>query len=486
MSSKRKLEETSSQETPEDATDLKRYQHNGHKNITKQLQTIPVMDIRATTPDTFFRDFVSKRRPCILISSDHDDDNDNIPGCSKLRRSELVPALRRLAGTKTVQVEKRSSSQEAFGQNRTTTRQMEMTLNSFLDAMTTTTTSSTENAEMLYLSPQQHVQKGSLSGDSSTKVNDDDKQESTSPADRPGDPFSTPCYELLQEESIPRHLEWAGNLILHQCNLWMGHSKDGSSSGLHNDFHDNFYLLVQGRKRFRLYAPQNAPNMYTYGTIQRIHTNGLCSYVGNELRSDGAPLAMLPEFEGNVMGNNDYERLDDDNDGKDKDEDDEEDEDIIVGKGFDYHSSDDEKSEDIDMFKQDIDDYDDLVADVESDTEPNEASEVNGTGDERRPDHFSRIDPKLLHFDQNAVLAKEFPLFPVGQESIVELEAGQVLYLPASWFHEVTSMNSNQEASDMSATNHIALNYWYYPPDCLENYENPYQDDFWKRMTENA
>jgi hypothetical protein len=35
-----------------------------------------------------------------------------------------------------------------------------------------------------------------------------------------------------------------GNLVLQQCNLWMGNGISGKSSGLHHDFHDNLYMLV--------------------------------------------------------------------------------------------------------------------------------------------------------------------------------------------------------------------------------------------------
>lgn len=34
------------------------------------------------------------------------------------------------------------------------------------------------------------------------------------------------------------------SLVLQQCNLWIGNSKEGKSSGLHHDFHDNLYMLV--------------------------------------------------------------------------------------------------------------------------------------------------------------------------------------------------------------------------------------------------
>lgn len=35
-----------------------------------------------------------------------------------------------------------------------------------------------------------------------------------------------------------------GDLVLQQCNLWLGNGKSGKSSGLHHDFHDNLYMLV--------------------------------------------------------------------------------------------------------------------------------------------------------------------------------------------------------------------------------------------------
>ena len=40
-----------------------------------------------------------------------------------------------------------------------------------------------------------------------------------------------------------------------------------------------------------------------------------------------------------------------------------------------------------------------------------------------------------------------------------ELEAGQMLYLPCGWFHEVRSYGSSKEGG------HLALNYWFHPPD---------------------
>ena len=48
----------------------------------------------------------------------------------------------------------------------------------------------------------------------------------------------------------------------------------GSSTGLHHDYHDNLYVLLRGKKRFRLYPPSLADRMYVHGQLQRVHPNG--------------------------------------------------------------------------------------------------------------------------------------------------------------------------------------------------------------------
>jgi len=47
-----------------------------------------------------------------------------------------------------------------------------------------------------------------------------------------------------------------------------------------------------------------------------------------------------------------------------------------------------------------------------------------------------------------------------------------MLYLPASWWHEVTSSSPENSKSNV----HMAFNYWFYPPDGLK-FDEPYQDD---------
>ena len=70
--------------------------------------------------------------------------------------------------------------------------------------------------------------------------------------------------------------------------------------------------------------------------------------------------------------------------------------------------------------------------------------------------------------------ASDFPgLHKATAPYVVELSAGEMLYLPASWWHEVTSTSTGGGAGNV----HMAFNYWFYPPDALERFEAPYQDE---------
>lgn len=100
-------------------------------------------------------------------------------------------------------------------------------------------------------------------------------------------------------------------------------------------------------------------------------------------------------------------------------------------------------------------------------------------GDE--PSSFSRIPTALVHkhlglpttaVPPQGASVKDFPNFKKATKPfVVELSAGEMLYLPASWWHEVTSSS----AADGDAV-HMAFNYWFYPPNKLESFERPYED----------
>lgn len=99
--------------------------------------------------------------------------------------------------------------------------------------------------------------------------------------------LSRPVQDLARD--IPLCPALLGGLVPQSINMWMGCSPDGSSTGLHHDFHDNLYVLLRGRKRFRLYSPNMADLMLTNGELQMVHPNGRIVYKGDgRIRADGA------------------------------------------------------------------------------------------------------------------------------------------------------------------------------------------------------
>jgi len=75
---------------------------------------------------------------------------------------------------------------------------------------------------------------------------------------------------------------------------------------------------------------------------------------------------------------------------------------------------------------------------------------------------------------------KKFPNFKDAELHRMEVtvHAGQMLYLPAGWFHEVFSSN------DGNASGHCAFNLWFHPPDNLGDFQKPYVSDFWRQDME--
>jgi len=109
--------------------------------------------------------------------------------------------------------------------------------------------------------------------------------------------LAEPLRSLIGE--FPLRPSLLGNLIPYQLSLWQGSSSAGASSGLHHDYHDNLYVLLRGRKRFRLFPPSAAKFLRTTGVLTKVHTNGLIVYEFKNgvrtvnVRSDGVPLAFL-------------------------------------------------------------------------------------------------------------------------------------------------------------------------------------------------
>ena len=87
----------------------------------------------------------------------------------------------------------------------------------------------------------------------------------------------SPPLSLLVND-FPINPSLVPNLVLSNANIWFGSSSQFTSSGLHHDFHDNLYILLRGKKKFTIYNPTEAPNLYPVGEIVKIHKNGRINY----------------------------------------------------------------------------------------------------------------------------------------------------------------------------------------------------------------
>jgi Cupin-like domain len=403
------------------------------------------------TPADFFERYIARRKPCILRHDPENGSNEKkrrrrteqpaVDSADVIRQFErITPSLlERVAGSIPVQIEHRSSTDSSFGQNREKD-QVQWTIAQFLHRCIYQTADSTHDPSLYYLSTQH-----------------DDQEDDKGPTKGPPQPFfATPCRQLVDQGHIPSSLPWSGHLQLQSCHLWLG-ATNKSSSGLHHDFHDNFYVLVRGSKHFVLYDPSCAPHMYLHGDIHAIHPNGLISYQSHPTHADGRPYDLGRD-------------KDDDGSSDPSDEDDD-----VYGKPFQDADSEQDSAA--------SDDYDQLFPDddsTDSEDPSSNAEVVVGSRPESKPKHFSRV---VLDSNQLDACPTAYPLFPDRQrQCVVSLEAGEMLYLPASWFHCVTSKSDC--ASNASATPglnyHLAINYWYHPPDHLSDFDNPYQSDFWK------
>lgn len=154
-----------------------------------------------------------------------------------------------------------------------------------------------------------------------------------------------PLLQLQDDFSLP---EYFSDRTLRWISVWMGNNPAGfNRSQLHNDNHDNLYVMIRGRKRFTIFKPEDGHNLYTHGKIVAIEPSG------------------------RVI----YEPIDD------------------------LHLS-----------------------------------------------QFSRLNIASVDLDK-------YPLFANAEAFQAELNANDMLFLPAGWYHEVHSYGKN-----------IALNFWVNPP----------------------
>jgi ribosomal protein L16 Arg81 hydroxylase len=377
------------------------------------------------SPEEFFSKYIAPRKPVILTSHIRDTE-----WKASLWSNEY---LKKKAGTSKIKVEKKDKN----GNYGTGQEKLVMTFGELLDKLRA-------GCNDLYLT---------------TQYDDDSHTQKQTRERAVLDYCPPPLTNLLGD--FPLRPKILGNLVPQQVNVWMGNSKDGSSSGLHHDYHDNLYILLRGKKRFTLFSPGDAERMYTYGKQCHVHPNGLINYGNRSTRADGACGAELAKY-----------RVKKEEDKLAK----------LTEEGA--------AEEDIQAAEERLEEaLDELLAaeagfedeDSEPEVEAN-AAEADGEPekDEDEPPSFSRIDTATLH---SPTPSMKFPLLQEAIRVVCEIQEGEMLYLPASWYHEVTSFTL-PEADDFAVLRrepgHMAFNYWMHPPTTAE-YTAPYEDDFWAR-----
>ena len=182
------------------------------------------------------------------------------------------------------------------------------------------------------------------------------------------------------------------------------------------------YRVAGGEKRFTMFAPADAERMYTTGTIRLVHENGLIVYDEDEdeRQQDGDVVLengeTMLERQIREARRSSEARGDDDDDFPDD---------------FDFDG---------------VDDYDEL-SDSGVEKDEDDVDERATEKDDEGVPSFSRVDYERL---------ERFPLFKDATPMEFTVRQGQALYLPAGWFHDVSSAESGE--------GHVAFNYWFHPP----------------------
>ena len=489
--------------------DEKINQYKGWK-VPKSNYQIPIIELTSTTkgqedgdddniititPESFYKDYIRHRRPVVIRGKKLPNELENLnrwwtktssssSSSSNNNNNNNNECMIDRVGDELVMVEKRSNERgSSFGKG----NEISMTFRKFMKLVE-------EGDNMHYLTTQD------------VSANNDGRPDLMSKFMK-----KLRCQGGGSNSSNEKNADFplrpkiAGNLIPQNINLWIGNSKDGTSSGLHHDYHDNFYVVLRGTKQFRLYSPDDTEKMYTRGELLKVHPNGRINYkdevttaYGTDIESDAAALvakakddaeerlvkaekgveegipgaqeelelaeALLDKVMEDILDAETGSNIDDDED--------EEEFHIENAKEGDadwanLDISDDEESMDNNNNDDDDDDDDNDTCRIVDKTVKN-------------PNNFSLVDHNIL--DNNERLEQDYPEFLEAKSAFCECRSGDILYLPASWFHEVKSFSSDDGNNSNNSDNnegHMALNYWFHPPDVENNFEQPYSTDFW-------
>uniref|UniRef100_A0A0G4FGC0 JmjC domain-containing protein n=1 Tax=Chromera velia CCMP2878 TaxID=1169474 RepID=A0A0G4FGC0_9ALVE len=489
--------------------------------------SVPCVRLEDLTGDAFFEEFVLKRRPVKIQgllpdlpaahlwvkkktrtagtqppSGSSSAPRDPISGDPEVQYDYLTSK----AGTSKVEVEVREDSDSSFGKG----RKVRMTFGAFLEQL------QGQKGHLYYLTTQSIPQ--TIHG--------------------PRRLCSPPLSDLLTDFPL-RPSPLLHRLVPYQYNLWMGRAppppaSQWSTTGLHHDFHDNLYVLLKGRKQFRLFSPRCVPYLSTVGRVVSVGANGLISY-SEGMRDDGAHVASLlvgrqKRAQAAVASGGGVEA--------------ERELDAVMDEVADLAASGValEDLEDDDLDEEGEGEMEEEVEEEEE--EGDEGAASSSSSPSSYPDSFCRAAtvPRegtgREHGEEAGEETQTGSLFDLdisGHSSSTSdadvlcrylecnIEAGEMLYLPASWFHEVHSgpsedsvgsFCSSSSSSSSSSTAgegrerqdlrkeeqkeirkgreseqaeterqrgvHMALNFWFYPPLITGTPVSPYPDDHWE------
>ena len=432
--------------------------------------TLDTVDPSSISSADFHRRYIATRTPCLLSPA---------PSSPPWRTDRWTNAyLSAHAGDCLVQVEKRRAAGGGFGQGGKVT----IPFRAFIDAIDTGDSS-------MYLTTQYpdddaednsaaHHKKRRLSADASTTTD-----ELSSPPSDLRYLLAPPLTHLLPD--FPLLPPLFSHLIPHQYNLWFGHSPSTpTSSRLHHDYHDNLYLLLRGTKTFTLISPTHAQQLCTVGRVVEVKRNGLVCY-DEGVHDDGSGEAERLE-ERKRMVEEEVARL-------------EAEVDALDGEAGTDAARAGEMRTRLSELEEELDGILEATLDLEGGDGVDEEEEGEGDGEGKDEEDDGVDAAELAAWKQwrlqsqrkgaRPAQSTKWPLPPARRASdssdaplppnfstlstatlpasipctTVRLRAPAMLYLPASWFHEVFS-ETHEGAAERG---HLALNFWFLPPDRL-------------------
>ena len=289
--------------------------------------------------------------------------------------------------------------------------------------------------------------------------------------------------------AIPPRPALLGHLVPATWNVWIGKTappSTSSSSGWHHDYHDNLYCVWQGCKHLELLPPASIlQRVSTVGTLSQLYPNGRIVYEeqggSQQIRADGALVSVdrlhqleqerdriLEEIEAsetNCTGSRPTAKATK----QDLEAQLERVEEEILSIEYEDDSEEEEEGDECQLFgatttrpDEDSDEHNGVSRSDHQNPPSNKRAKLNEDGGDR----YGEVSPNG-HLPINFVThMDEASLSP----QTVSLSRGDLLYLPAGWFHNVSS----------SGGVHMAFNYWFHPPDA-PSFDQPYLSTFWER-----